>query len=197
MRISRSSKIFFLFLLTLIIISCKDEKKEEEINTPASSELKVEEDGENIEEAGITEENASDAIIENYLKLKNALVADNQEEAANIGKLLVANFEEFEKSGYTSEEQKELTDIIEDAREHAEHISESPIDHQREHFDILSKDVIDLIAITGTGKKLYQNFCPMYNNNKGAQWLSSAKEIRNPYFGSKMMDCGEIQKEIN
>lgn len=196
MRISRSSKNFFLFLLTLTIISCKDEKKEEEINTPASSELQVEEDGE-IEEAGVTEENSSDAIIENYLKLKNALVADNQEEAANIGKLLVANFEEFEKSGYTSEEQKELTDIIEDAREHAEHISKSPIDHQREHFDILSKDVIDLIAITGTGKKLYQNFCPMYNNNKGAQWLSSAKEIRNPYFGSKMMDCGEIQKEIN
>lgn len=177
-------------------MSCKDEKKDEEMSTPASSELKVEEDGE-IEEAGITEINASDAIIENYLKLKNALVADNQEEAAGIGKLLVANFKEFEQSGYTSEEQKELTDIIEDAREHAEHISESPIDHQREHFDILSKDVIDLIAITGTGQKLYQNFCPMYNNNKGAQWLSSAKEIKNPYFGSKMMDCGEIQKEIN
>ncbi|KKM63345.1 hypothetical protein LCGC14_1512330, partial [marine sediment metagenome] len=88
-------------------------------------------------------------------------------------------------------------DIIEDAKEHAEHISESPIGHQREHFDVLSKDMIDLIAITGTEEKLYQDFCPMYNDNKGAQWLSATKEIKNPYYGAKMMSCGSVQKEIN
>ena len=93
--------------------------------------------------------------------------------------------------------QKELKDIIEDATEHAEHIEKSPIDHQREHFDVLSKDMIDLIAITGTEEKLYQDFCPMYNNNKGAQWLSATKEIKNPYYGAKMMSCGSVQKEIN
>jgi hypothetical protein len=71
------------------------------------------------------------------------------------------------------------------------------MEHQREHFGILSKDVIDMIAITGTDKKLYQDFCPMYNNKKGAQWLSITEEIKNPYFGSKMMNCGEIQKQIN
>ena len=54
-----------------------------------------------------------------------------------------------------------------------------------------------MIAITGTDKKLYQDFCPMYNNNKGAQWLSTTEEIKNPYFGSKMMGCGKVQKEIN
>jgi hypothetical protein len=140
---------------------------------------------------------ATDAIIDNYLKVKNALVADNQEEAAKAGGSLVADFENFDKSSYSSEEQQELTDIIEDAKEHAEHISESAMEHQREHFDIVSKDLIDMIAITGTDKKLYQDFCPMYNDNKGAAWLSTTKEIKNPYFGSKMMGCGEIQKEIN
>ena len=90
-----------------------------------------------------------------------------------------------------------MKDIIEDATEHAEHIEKSPIDHQREHFDVLSKDMIDLIAITGTEEKLYQDFCPMYNNNKGAQWLSATKEIKNPYYGAKMMSCGSVQKEIN
>jgi hypothetical protein len=57
--------------------------------------------------------------------------------------------------------------------------------------------MIDLIDIVGTSQKLYQAYCPMYNNNKGAQWLSVTKEIKNPYYGSKMMDCGEVQREIN
>lgn len=190
--------ILAIAVLTLTAMSCKDGKKEEAAE-PMSSEMH-QEDGNNqdgskqMTNAG---SNASDAIVENYLKVKNALVADNQEKAAEAGGSLVADFNDFDKGSYSSEEQQELTDIIEDAKEHAEHISESPIGHQREHFDILSKDVIDMIAITGTGKKLYQDFCPMYNDNKGAQWLSMTEKIKNPYYGSKMMGCGEVQKEIN
>jgi Cu(I)/Ag(I) efflux system membrane fusion protein len=36
----------------------------------------------------------------------------------------------------------------------------------------------------------------MANNNKGAVWLSTEKEIRNPYYGDKMMRCGEILEEL-
>ena len=86
-------------------------------------------------------------------------------------------------------------DIIDDAKEHAEHISRSEMDHQREHFKTLSKDIIDLVAITGTETTLYQQFCPMYD--KGSAWLSKEKEIKNPYYGSKMLSCGKVQKEIN
>ena len=27
-------------------------------------------------------------------------------------------------------------------------------------------------------------------NNEGAYWLSDAEQIRNPYFGDKMLTCG-------
>ncbi|SDR67632.1 Protein of unknown function [Gillisia sp. Hel1_33_143] len=192
--------ILTMSLLALTTISCKDGNKEE-APIPMSSEMQLEDGTNNGDSERLMANNsgnsASEAIIDNYLKIKNALVADNQEEAAKAGGLLISDFEKFDKTSYSSEEQKELTDIIEDAKEQAEHISESPMDHQREHFDILSKDVIDMIAITGTDKKLYQDFCPMYNNKKGAQWLSSTEEIKNPFFGSKMMNCGEVQKEIN
>ena len=190
-----------MVMVTLTAMSCKDANQEKDVSEPMSGEM-YQEDGENQEDSGkmMAENagnNATNAIIDNYLQIKNALVADDQETAAQAGGKLVGKFEDFDQSNYSSEEQQELADIIEDAKEHAEHIAESAIDHQREHFDILSKDVIDMIAITGTNKKLYQDFCPMYNNNKGAQWLSASKEIKNPYFGSKMMDCGKIQKEIN
>lgn len=139
----------------------------------------------------------AEAILTDYFGLKDALVADDSKKAAQTGSKLAASLKAFDKSNYTAENQKELADIIADATEHAEHISKSPIDHQREHFETLSQDMIDLIAITGTQKKLYQDFCPMYNNNKGAQWLSTTKEIKNPYYGSKILTCGSIQKEIN
>ncbi len=139
----------------------------------------------------------SDAVLTTYLYMKDALVNEDSKIAAEAGKDLVTQFNDFETDRYGENNQQELKEIIEDATEHAQHISDNPIDHQREHFDILSKDMIDLIAITGTGKKLYQAYCPMYNNNKGAQWLSESKDIQNPYFGSKMMTCGEVQKVFN
>jgi len=196
----KTVSILAIALLTLTAMSCKDGKKGDAAE-PMSNEMH-QEDGDNQGDSekmmtNNSNKSASDAIIDNYLKIKNALVADNQEKAAEAGGDIVGDLNDFDKSSYSSEEQQELTDIIEDAKEHAEHISENAMEHQREHFDILSKDVIDMIAITGTGKKLYQDFCPMYNDNQGAAWLSTTKEIKNPYFGSKMMGCGEVQKEIN
>lgn len=180
--------VITMSLLTLTAMSCNSGEKQG-ATTDETHQNKSEMSAENS-----TKGDAS-AIIDNYLKLKDALVADNQKDAAKAGGLLVGNFEAFDKSKYSSEEIEKLTDIFEDAKENAEHISESPIEHQREHFDLLSKDVIDMIAITGTDKKLYQDYCPMYSDN-GGQWLSASEEIKNPYYGSKMTGCGEVQKEI-
>jgi Cu(I)/Ag(I) efflux system membrane fusion protein len=38
--------------------------------------------------------------------------------------------------------------------------------------------------------------CPMAANNRGADWLQSAEELRNPYFGSAMLTCGEIVERL-
>lgn len=136
----------------------------------------------------------TEAILNDYFNLKDALVEDDAKKAAQTGVKLVASLKAFDLTSYNKEEQKELADIIDDAIEHAEHIAESAIDHQREHFKILSKDITDIVAITGTKNTLYQQFCPMYD--KGSAWLSSSSEVRNPYYGSKMLKCGKVQKEI-
>ena len=137
----------------------------------------------------------AEAILSDYFSLKDALVGDDTKKAAQAGTKLVATLKAFDMSSYNKEEQKELSDVIEDATEHAEHIAKSAIDHQREHFKTLSKDVTDMVTITGTKNTLYQQFCPMYD--KGSAWLSTSNEVRNPYYGSKMLKCGKVQKEIN
>lgn len=184
-------------VLVLTAISCKDAKKNESA-APMSNEMHQEDvnaDGEIVD--GNEQNSKATAILNEYLSIKDALVNDSEQEAADAGSKLVSALEGFDVSSYSDSEQTELKDIILDAKEHAEHISESPLEHQREHFDVLSKDVIDLVGITGTDKTLYQNFCPMYNNNKGAKWLSASKEMKNPYYGAKMMSCGSVQKQIN
>lgn len=44
--------------------------------------------------------------------------------------------------------------------------------------------------------ELYVEYCPMAFDNKGAVWVSSTKEVRNPYFGEKMLNCGEVKEII-
>uniref|UniRef100_UPI00404A380B DUF3347 domain-containing protein n=1 Tax=Gelidibacter sp. TaxID=2018083 RepID=UPI00404A380B len=137
----------------------------------------------------------AEAILNDYFNLKDALVADDTKKTAQEGSKLAASLKAFDASKYTAEEQKELADIIEDATEHAEHIAKSDMGHQREHFKTLSKDMSDLIAITGTKNTLYEQFCPMYDG--GSSWLSSSDQVRNPYYGSKMLKCGKVKKTIN
>jgi Cu(I)/Ag(I) efflux system membrane fusion protein len=40
---------------------------------------------------------------------------------------------------------------------------------------------------------LYRLHCPMAFSNRGADWLQTDREVRNPYFGSAMLKCGEVQ----
>ena len=137
----------------------------------------------------------AEAILTDYFKLKDALVADDNAKAKELGASLATTLGKLNISEYTDTQQSDLKDIVEDAVEHAEHISESDIAHQREHFKVLSKDVTDMVAITGTENTLYQQFCPMYDG--GSAWLSTSKDVKNPYYGSKMLTCGKVQKEIN
>lgn len=138
------------------------------------------------------------AIIGDYLALKNALAGDDASKAASAGESLYKAFNNFNVSSQPESQQKELKDILKDALENAEHISKNggDIEHQREHFEFLSQDVEDMIMITGADRDMYQIFCPMYNHNEGGMWLSSSKEIKNPFLGNKMSSCGTVQKEI-
>ena len=139
----------------------------------------------------------AEAILKGYFNLKDALVNDDNSKAKELGNTLAQSLKSFDASSYSDSQQNELKDIIEDATEHAEHIGESDIKHQREHFKTLSKDMTDMVAITGTSMTIYEQYCPMYDNNKGGAWLSMNDEIRNPYFGDKMLTCGKVQREIN
>jgi aldehyde:ferredoxin oxidoreductase len=138
------------------------------------------------------------AIVSQYLQIKNALANDNGGDAARAGNTFVTSMEEMEKASLTPEKKKIWDDISDDAKEMAKHIGDNAdkLEHQRQHFDMLSKDIYDLVKEFRTGQTLYKDSCPMYNNSKGAIWLSETVEIKNPYLGKKMPACGAVKEEI-
>ncbi|WP_257670438.1 DUF3347 domain-containing protein [Parapedobacter tibetensis] len=186
-----NKSIYLVALAVIFFYNCSGNTSKQQTENESDPEMHHNEDGEGQQGGD------SSAVLEAYLTLKDALVDGNQEAAAKAGATLASSIGSFSLSTFKEADQQELSEIVETAKEHGEHIAKSDIGHQREHFEMLSKDMVDLVAIVGTDKTLYQQYCPMYNNNKGGMWLSAKKEIRNPYFGDKMLACGSVQKEIN
>ena len=167
-------------------------------NSQSKMETKMKEQARDIPSLKVNQSLLVTSILDNYLALKDALVDDNSKKAASSGRMLFEALGKFDLSGQPESKQKELKDILDDAKENAEHFfkNDDKMDHQREHLEILSGDLKDLIVITGSDRTLYQLFCPMYNNNKGGKWLSTSDKIKNPFYGSKMLKCGRVLVEI-
>ena len=68
---------------------------------------------------------------------------------------------------------------------------------QRDFFKTLTTETEAVLkSATITSGELYTQFCPMAFEGKGGYWLSDSKEIRNPYYGEKMLKCGNIKEII-
>lgn len=190
-------------LLIVVLISCNQKNKQEQkVNTTEETEVKAEETEAANEITEVSEavkaSVATEAIINGYLKIKNALANDKSKEATTaatdfVNAVLATNSEKID-----SKLIDKYKTITESAKKQADLIvsNDGEIAEQRTHFAVLSKDITNLIATFGTDKKLYQDYCPMYNEGKNGYWISEIKEIRNPYYGSEMLSCGGMIKEI-
>ncbi len=141
---------------------------------------------------------SNDAIIEGYLKVKNALANDNSKEATTAANDFIKAVSATNTSKIDSKLLTKYLNSTDEAKKQAELIAKNDgkIDQQRMYFAVLSKDITSLIADFGTSKHLYQDYCPMYNEGKSGYWISEFKAIKNPYYGSEMLECGGMIKEI-
>lgn len=186
------NSILSAILIAFVIISCNQKNKQEET---AVETMKSETTTKKVNASNFSIEE----IVTNYLSLKNALTKDDSNGAADAGKTFVETLKNSDMKNLSGEQMKSYMDIADDAKENAEHIGDNAgkLDHQREHFVLLSKDINDLIKVFGTNQKLYQDYCPMADAGKGATWISEIKDIKNPYYGADMLTCGSIKMKIN
>ncbi len=183
-------QIIALVLIVATAVSCNNSSNKNKLNTSN--------DTSGTSEKVVTKKFSISPIITHYLDLKNALAEDDSKGASEAGKQLLAGLANINIDNIPAGSMKQYMEITDDTKENAEHIVDNAgkIDHQREHLEFLSKDVLDLISLFGSPQKLYQIHCPMASNEKGADWISDSKEVKNPYFGKDMLTCGEVVKEF-
>jgi len=72
----------------------------------------------------------------------------------------------------------------------------SDLDAARVGFELMSEGVVSLLRRFGNQGEDPMNLahCPMAFDNAGADWLQRGTDIRNPYFGSMMLGCGDIRE---
>src|SRR5699024_6600494 len=75
---------------------------------------------------------------------------------------------------------------------------EEDLEKQRLSFKKLNEYLIPIAEHISNHKNTwYVQFCPMADDNNGGYWISLKEEIRNPYFGDEMLDCGSVEEEWN
>src|SRR5438045_277831 len=151
--------------ITIVFAACNTaDKNKQKTTTTDSINLRQPAKTETKGTASIKE------IVTGYLQIKNALANDNGDEAAKGGQVIADAIERFDTSSLSAEKIKAYTNVADDIKENATHIHENShkIEHQREHFEMLTEDVYDLVNTLGSSVKLDKAFCPMYNDNKGA-----------------------------
>jgi len=111
------------------------------------------------------------AVYEHYEHIKNDLVGSNSGDAQKGAIMLIDALNKIKDSEAALTASKRIANSFD-------------LKVQRKAF----------VQYIKSGK-IYKDFCPMAFGN-GAHWLSSIEDIRNPYYGANMINCGKVAEVI-
>ena len=145
----------------------------------------------------VQNENPLKAVFENYFLVKDALIASDAIKAASASNDLLNAVNTIQMDQLEMDVHMVWMKVVPSIKEEAKKIADSKdINQQRQHFSIVSKDLYGLMKVASYESPIYYQYCPMYNDGKGAHWLSKENAVKNPYYGSKMLTCGKTVETI-
>lgn len=182
---------------TLSMTSCR-ETKEDEAAEPMQHEMR---EGERMDEGEtgttmdedyiLNDEVTADfrnddiaSVYQHYINIKKALVQTDAAIAQERAGEMVAGLEGKEVN-------EELNQAARDIA------ATNNVNEQREAFSELTAAIEDELEGALASGEIYKQYCPMAFEGKGDYWFSNTQEIRNPYYGDKMLKCGRVEATIN
>ncbi|WP_448607339.1 DUF3347 domain-containing protein [Paenimyroides ceti] len=137
-------------------------------------------------------------ILNSYFDIKDALVKTDATGAGKKAADLNTIVKAVDRSKLNTTELNVWSKISNNVTTYSENMAKTKdINKQRELFALLSIEIYQLAKAAKSGFPIYYQHCPMYNSGKGADWLSKESTIKNPYYGSKMMNCGSTTETLN
>lgn len=137
-------------------------------------------------------------IVDGYLELVKALAADDADAAGAAVKRLRSARAQAQPHGIEGDEAVGAFNERIRAIESVLPAEGAEIEAIRAKLPELTREMETYLRTFGyrRAEPLVEAYCPMAFDNKGASWLQAEERISNPYFGSKMLRCGEIRKQI-
>lgn len=180
---------------------CQYERKVQNLVKTDEPKMDMKEDNSGHDHNAMTdtkqEEPQLKAVFNTYFAVKDALVKTDGNTTSAKAKDLTSAINAVKMEKLNHEEHMVWMKVLESLKEDAEHIADTKdTAHQRDHFLTLSKNMYTLIKVSKTETPTYYQFCPMANNGKGANWLSKESDIKNPYYGSQMLNCGKTVETL-
>ncbi len=141
-------------------------------------------------------------MLQNYYELKNALVATSAGKADMAANKLSANADGLLAYLQTDSMMGSMLtphlDTIKAQVKIMTGMMDEGCEKKRINFDVISGTFYTMLNKAELkNANIYHQYCPMAFNDKGAYWMSDIEEIKNPYFGSKMLECGEVIEVLN
>ncbi len=139
-------------------------------------------------------------VYKAYLELQRALVASDLEKAKTAANSVAVALAKVDMNLLDEEAHLEWMNQLAPIRGSADLIaSAKDIELARVAFSTLSQTLIRAAHVFALApeKSLVHAHCPMAFDNKGGDWLQLGDEIRNPYFGDKMLNCGDVKATIS
>jgi Cu(I)/Ag(I) efflux system membrane fusion protein len=137
-------------------------------------------------------------VVNHYINMKDALVKNDFETAKKQASTLNKLIQKMDQMKFTSEAKTGWDKISLQLNTRSIQLSKAKdLEEIRSGFNTFSAEIIMLVTIFQPMENiLYVQHCPMADNERGADWLSLSPDVKNPYFGSVMLNCGEIKKQI-
>jgi copper chaperone CopZ len=174
-------------------VPVKEEIKVEETNGIHSNHVNHNETSKMV----LQEVNQLKVVFDNYFVVKDAMISSDGNTTSIASKELLTAINNVKMDKLDMDVHMIWMKVVNQIKKDTELISKSKdINIQRNHFTTLSKDIYSLIKVAKYEVPVYFQHCPMYNDGKGANWLSKENAVKNPYYGSMMLTCGKTVETI-
>lgn len=194
--IFRNSLMIALVAGSFTMYSCRETNKDEPAE-PMQHEMR---EGEEMDHSGSTsmsedeilndevtaefEDDRIASVYQHYIHIKNALVRTDATLAQDRAKSMLADLENADANATVATAVRNIS-------------TSNDVNQQREAFSNLTKAMETELEGALASGEIYKQYCPMAFEGKGDSWFSNSKEIRNPYYGDKMLKCGRVEATIN
>jgi len=133
-------------------------------------------------------------LTNSYYGIKDALVSGDGNAASSHAEAFINSLDDVSRSNLNTSQQKTWLAQVATMKSVSEAIAKTTdVEKQREQLNDLSVALFATLKdFRENNREVFYQYCPM----KKAYWLSIEKDIKNPYYGNKMLTCGSVKETL-